>query len=141
MTFSIPAWKQDHLEADLRYFQADVKYQMCDSVEKMKGNRSFTFKLLNIIKRLPTGANLTMNSLLSAMEFMKDFQVVEYKIEHHDSGFSTAVIEINDNYFMLVDMVKPYIPFISSYGKSGLAKKLEKEMRKTYDREAIITVK
>lgn len=140
MTMEIPAWKQDFLDADLRYFQAETKFNLCETMEKLRGNHSLRWKVMRVLSKHNPQAtsNLTIDAFLYGLEAIKEYQIFSYEIAIKDND-ATVIIDINEYYFELVKMFP--MPMISKLlSKKTLFKHLEKQIKKTYNKRATVEV-
>lgn len=133
----LPAYKVEFFEADLHYFTKYVKFEVIESIDKLKGNRNFAFKILNIIaKKTPLG-RITLEQFLTNLKLLKEFPLADYQILEKKNDKITAILEVNDVYFMVCEQLRKQVgPFgkISKVGytKKEFLEKVEKEIKATY---------
>jgi len=130
----MPAWKQDMVDADYRFFQADMKFQLCEAIEKIKNSRSLSYRILRLLKRSSKFVGATLDSFLTNLEVLKNYQVFTYNIKHEENIRTIIDLDVNDDYFMAVHQIRQANPMMSKMGlnKKDFMKKTEKELKKTY---------
>lgn len=130
----MPAWKQDMVDADYRFFQADMKFQLCEAIEKIKNSHGLSYRILRLMKKASKFVDLTLDSFLTNLEVLKAYQVFTYNIKHEENIRTIIDLDVNDDYFMVVHQIRQGNPMMSRMGlnKKDFIKKTEKELKKTY---------
>lgn len=130
----MPAWKQDMIDADFRYFQADMKFQLCEAIEKIKNSHGLSYRILRLMKRSSKFVDATLDSFLTNLEVLKAYQVFAYNVKHEENIRTVVDVEINDDYFMVVHQIRQGNPMLSKMGmnRKDFINKTEKELKKTY---------
>ena len=138
----MPAWKQDMIDADFHYFQADCKFQVCEAIEKIKRSHSLSYRILRLLRRSSRFTDATIDSFLTNLEVLKNYQVFAYKIKHDENVKTVVEVDVNEDYFMLVQQMRQGNPFMRKMGLSRkeFIKRTEKELKKTYTKNLKIEV-
>ena len=133
----MPAWKQDMIDADFNYFQADCKFQVCEAIEKVKKSRSLSYRILRLIRRSSRMTNVTIESFLTNMEVLKNYKVFDYSIKHEENIRTVVEVDVNEDYFEVVQYMRQGNPFMHKMGmnKKEFIKRTEKELKKTYTKD------
>lgn len=136
------AYKQDFIEADLNFFHAQLKFDVAEAINKIKKSHDFKYRMVRLLRRASKFADITLESFLTNLEVMKNYKLFEYKIEHSEQEKVTKVeLWLQDDYFEMVNMIKRANPLMQvGYSKEKFAKRVDKELRKTYDKNAEIEV-
>lgn len=136
----MPAWKQDMIDADFNYFRADCKFQLCQAIEKIRKSRSLSYRILRLIRKSSGMIDVTLEGFLSNMEVMKNYQVFTYSIKHEENIRTVVVLEVNDDYFVVVQQIRRGNPFLSKMGwsKKEFVKRTDRELKKVYTQDLTI---
>jgi hypothetical protein len=135
----MPAWKQDFLEADFNYFRADCKFEICKHISKMTTDRNFAGKIFGMIQRRSSMVNASLDNFLASLEVLKEYNVFTYEI-NHDGTTSTVTLDMNDDYFDAIAMIRKANPLLQmGYSKKKFVAHLEKNLRKTYTKKLTVT--
>jgi len=130
----LPAYKQEFLEADLHYFKADMKYEIYETIVKLRHNRGLSFRIVNAIRKHFKIMDYTLDAFLTSLETLKMIDIIKYKV-WHEGRTSYFELEIDPIYFEYVEHLRKFDPLkLSKVGftKKELLNRLEKEIRKTY---------
>lgn len=131
----MPAWKQDFLDADFHFFKADCKFELCQAIEKITKSRSLGMRILRMIKKASKFADITLDSFLNNLKALQGYNVFEYRITHV-ANKSVVELDVNDDYFVAVEMIRKSNPLIRiGHTKDNFKKHLEKNLKKTYTKE------
>jgi len=136
----MPAWKQDMIDADFRYLQADCKFQVCEAIEKIKSSRNMSYRILRLIRRASRFTDVTIDSFLTNLEVMKNYHVFTYKIKHEENVRTVVDVDVNDDYFIIVQQIRQGNPFLRKMGMSRkqFIKRTDKELKKAYTKNLTI---
>jgi len=129
--YDLEPYKLEFLKADLEYLKAEMKFEVFETLEKIKNNKMLSLKVLNIINKYnPFGTQITSieDILKASLEVLKSLNVVEYEI-HEDENYVTFYLTISDLYFEVIKKCSFGLPVFT---KSDLLRKLKKNIKKTY---------
>ena len=131
---NLPSYKKEYLKADFDYLIAFSKFQVLDSIEKLKQNRGFTFKLLNLLKKYAKVTSI--DAFLNNLEILASVKFIDYK--YRDNGKEVIIdLFIDDAYFNITEMIRKTDRLLGwvLYSKEKLLNRIRNESMKTYTRD------